>query len=101
MRRHQRMLSVDDGGHEARDRCVGRPDRAVRGRRPDGGGSQSALAAAADIAEAGKELRLTIVALSSAHRTKAVAALCTELNKTPVPFPGTDLRLRYAVEDPR
>jgi transposase len=60
---------------------------------------QSALAAAADIAVAGKELRVTIAALSSAHRTKAVAALCTELNKTAVRFPGTDLRLRYAVAD--
>ena len=62
---------------------------------------QSALAGAADIAVAGKELRVTIAALSSAHRTKAVASLCAELNKTAVLFPGTDLRLRYSVETPK
>ena len=62
---------------------------------------QSALAGAADIAVVGKELRVSIAALSSAHRTKAVAALCEELNKTTVLFPGTDLRLRYVAADPK
>ncbi len=59
---------------------------------------QSALGGAANIAVVGKELRVTISALSSAHRTKAIASLCAELNKTAVLFPGTDLRLRYSVE---
>ena len=60
---------------------------------------QNALAGAADIAVDGEEIRITLAALSSAHRTRAIAALCSELNKTPVRFPGTDLTLRYAVAD--
>lgn len=58
---------------------------------------QTALAGAADIEVAGEDLRVTLAPLSSAHRTKAVAALCAELNKTGTRFPGTSLRLRFAV----
>jgi transposase len=58
---------------------------------------QSALAGAADIDVAGAELRVTLSPLSSAHRTKAVAALCTELNRADTRFPGTGLTLRYAM----
>jgi hypothetical protein len=35
--------------------------------------------------------------LSSAHRDRAIAALCEKLNAADVYFPGTRLRLRYAV----
>jgi len=44
------------------------------------------------------ELRVTIAAQSSPHRTAALAALCRQLDATPIPFPGTHLRLRLAVE---
>jgi transposase len=44
------------------------------------------------------ELRVTIAAQSSPHRTQAVAALCEQLNARAAYFPGTDLRLRLAVE---
>ena len=61
---------------------------------------QTALASAADLRVGGNELRVTLAPLSSPHRTRAVAALCDELNKADVQFPGTRLRLRYAVADP-
>jgi hypothetical protein len=44
-------------------------------------------------------LRTSIVPLSSAHRSRAIAALCARLNATATVFPGTRLRLRYAVAD--
>ncbi len=61
---------------------------------------QSALASAADIAVTNDELRVTLAPLSSPHRSRAVAALCDELNATRSYFPGTRLRLRYAVAQP-
>ena len=48
-----------------------------------------------DMAEG--ELRVTIAAQASPHRTAALAALCQELDAKPVLFPGTNLRLRLAV----
>ena len=44
------------------------------------------------------ELRVTLAAQSSPHRTQALAALCDKLNKPGICFPGTKLRLRLAVE---
>ena len=61
---------------------------------------QTALAAAGDIKIEDRELRVHITPLSSPHLTKAVASLCTELNKTNTIFPGTNLRLRYSIKDP-
>jgi prepilin-type processing-associated H-X9-DG protein len=58
---------------------------------------QTALASAADIKVTDSELLVTLVPLSSAHRSRAIAALCAKLNATPSVFPGTYLRLRYAV----
>jgi hypothetical protein len=59
---------------------------------------QAALASAADIEATQEELRVTLAPLSSAHRTLAITALCAELNHLPTCFPGTRLRVRYAVE---
>jgi transposase len=58
---------------------------------------QAALASAADIDLAGSELRITLAHLSSAHRTRAIAELCQELNARAVCFPGTRLRLRFGI----
>jgi transposase len=58
---------------------------------------QSALASAADLEVTQTELRVTLAAQSSAHRTRAIAALCEELNLTKTTFPGSRLRLRYAI----
>jgi hypothetical protein len=46
------------------------------------------------------ELRVTIAAQSSPHRTAALAALCQQLDTLATPFPGTHLRLRLAVQAP-
>jgi len=60
---------------------------------------QSALASVADIHVTKKELRVTLAAQSSPHRTRAIAALCEELNQTKTIFPGSRLRLRYAIRE--
>lgn len=46
------------------------------------------------------ELRVTIAAQSSPHRTAALSALCEQLDALAVSFPGTHLRLRLAVQAP-
>lgn len=60
---------------------------------------QSALASAADLEVTATELRVTLAPLSSAHRTRAIAALCEELNRTETLFPGSRLRLHYAIRE--
>ena len=60
---------------------------------------QSALASAADLEVTATELRVTLLPLSSAHRTRAIAALCEELNRTAPVFPRSCLRLRYAIRE--
>ena len=47
------------------------------------------------------ELRVTIARQSSPHRTAALAALCEQLDALAVHFPGTNLRLRLAVQPHR
>jgi transposase len=60
---------------------------------------QSALASAADLKVTKTELRVTLAAQSSPHRTRAIAGLCQELNQLPTTFPGSHLRLRYAIRE--
>ena len=55
---------------------------------------------AADIDVTATELRVTLHPLSSPHRTLAVRALCDALNETPTAFPGSRLRLRFAIHPP-
>ena len=62
---------------------------------------QNALAAAADLQGTDTELRVILAPLSSAHRTRAVAALGDQVDRTAVALPRTQLRLRYAVAAPR
>jgi hypothetical protein len=57
---------------------------------------QSALAGTADLAVTDHELRVCLHPLSSPHRTRAIAALCDELNRSPVFFPGSRLRLHFS-----
>jgi len=59
---------------------------------------QSALNGPASIDVTETELRVTLAPLSSAHRTRAIVALCDEMNRRAIVFPGTKLRLRYTVE---
>jgi len=58
---------------------------------------QAALASAADLQVTETELRVTLAAQSSPHRTRAIAALCDQLNQTKTLFPGCRLRLHYAI----
>jgi transposase len=60
---------------------------------------QAALASAADLEVTPTELRVTLAAQSSPHRTRAIAALCEELNQTETIFPGSRLRLHYAIQE--
>lgn len=62
---------------------------------------QNALESDADLELTAGELRVTLAPLSSAHRTRAVAALCEELDRQRPCFPGTRLRLRYRVKSAR
>lgn len=57
----------------------------------------AAIASPADLSVDDGLLRVTIVPQSSPHRSAAIQALCQELNETNSVFPGTDLRLRFAV----
>jgi hypothetical protein len=61
---------------------------------------QSALAGPADLVVTDTELRVVLAPLSSPHRTRALAALCDELDRARIRFPGSRLRLRYAVVSP-
>jgi transposase len=61
---------------------------------------QAALASAAGLEVTQAELRVTLAAQSSPHRRRAIAALCEELNETNTIFPGSSLRLRYAIREP-
>lgn len=45
------------------------------------------------------ELRVTLAPQSSPHRSRVVAHLCSLLNATATCFPGTALRLRYAIDE--
>lgn len=60
---------------------------------------QSALASAADLQVTESELRVTLAPQSSPHRTRAIAALCQQLNQTETLFPGSKLRLRYGIRE--
>src|SRR5215472_8685439 len=59
------------------------------------------FATAGDIRVSDSELEITLAPLSSPHRTLAAQALCDILNKTTTVFPGSRLRIRFAVQPPR
>jgi len=58
---------------------------------------QCTLAGDADLEVGERELRVAIAPLSSAHRTRAIVALCDELNRSETVFPGSRLHLHYRV----
>jgi prepilin-type processing-associated H-X9-DG protein len=61
--------------------------------------TQSALASTADLIVTDTELEVVLAPMSSAHRSRAVSALCVELTAQAAVFPGTGLRLRYRIAD--
>ena len=61
---------------------------------------QAALASAADLRVTDDQLHVTLAPQSAPHRTAAIAALCTQLNARAVRFPGSALRLHFAIASP-
>jgi hypothetical protein len=59
---------------------------------------QAAFQSPARLEVTDNELRVTIATQPSPHRTAALAALCEQLDALALPFPGTHLRLRLAVQ---
>jgi transposase len=59
---------------------------------------QSAFQSSGRLEVLAGELQVTLAAQSSPHRSQALAALCAKLNALGTCFPGTNLRLRLAVE---
>jgi transposase len=57
------------------------------------------LGASGDIQVTDTELRITLAPLSSPHRTRAAQALCELLDQTATVFPGSRLRMRFAVRE--
>jgi transposase len=55
------------------------------------------FAAAGDLRVSNTELHITLAPLGSPHRTRAAQALCDILDKTTTIFPGSQLRMRFAV----
>ena len=55
------------------------------------------LASPGDIRVSDSELSITLAPLSSPHRTRAAQALCELLNQNQTSFPGSALRIRFAV----
>ncbi|NMD19663.1 MAG: hypothetical protein GYA76_05195 [Verrucomicrobia bacterium] len=60
----------------------------------------AAFLGAADLEVTKEELRVTLRPQSSPHRSRAVAALCEQLNALNTAFPGSRLRLHYAIQTP-
>jgi transposase len=58
------------------------------------------FAAPGDIRIADGQLQITLAPLSSPHRTLAAKALCEKIDQTETAFPGTRLRMRFAVHPP-
>jgi len=58
------------------------------------------FAAAGDIRVCDRELAITLAPLSSPHRTRAAQALCDILDQTATIFPGSRLRMRFAIHPP-
>jgi transposase len=58
------------------------------------------FATAGDICVTDGELHITLAPLSSPHRTHAAHALCEILDQTATIFPGSRLRMRFAVRPP-
>jgi len=59
------------------------------------------FATAGDMRVCDGELHITLAPLSAPHRTHAVQALCEILDKTMTVFPGSRLRIRFAIRPPR
>lgn len=64
-----------------------------------GSAKSGALRAAGDLIPGDGTLTIRLDPLSAPRRTRAIAALCEQLNATATRYPGTQLTLRYEVKD--
>jgi hypothetical protein len=60
---------------------------------------REALTTSGDITPSDGALLVRLDPLTAPRRTRALAALCQQLNQTGTRYPGTDLALRYEVKD--
>ena len=60
---------------------------------------REALTASGDIIPGGETLTIRLDPLTAPRRTRAIAALCAQLNATETRYPGTELILRYQIKD--
>jgi hypothetical protein len=60
---------------------------------------REALTTSGDIIPASGQILIRLDPLSAPRRTRALAALCDQLNQTRTAYPGTDLVLRYEVKN--
>jgi len=60
---------------------------------------REAFTASGDIIPRSGQLLVRLDPLTAPRRTRALAALCDQLNQTRTAYPGTDLILRYEVKD--
>ena len=60
---------------------------------------REALHASGDITIHGSTLHIRLDPLSAPRRTRALAALCEQLNTAPATYPGTTLTLHYEVKE--
>ena len=60
---------------------------------------REALTASGDIIPGGGTLTIRLDPLTAPRRTRAIAALCGQLNATATRYPGTQLVLRYEIKD--
>ena len=60
---------------------------------------REALHASGDITTRGNVLHIRLDPLSAPRRTRALAALCGQLNTTPATYPGTTLTLHYEAKE--
>jgi hypothetical protein len=60
---------------------------------------REALTASGDIIPDGETLTIRLDPLTAPRRTRAIAALCAQLNTTKTRYPGTELILRYQIKD--
>jgi len=61
---------------------------------------QTALSSTGALAPSDNRLAVTLAPLSSAHRSRAVAAVCDSLNATATPFPGSRQVMQYGASLP-
>ena len=61
---------------------------------------RAALDCRGDIRVSDIEPLMTLAPLSSPHRTLAAQALCEKLDQTAMTFPGSRLRMRFAMRPP-